>query len=150
MTLLLERDYFPEGTNGTLKIDGKLICFTIELPWIDNEKRVSCVPEGEYFLKRRFSQRYGWHLLLQNVPNRELILIHPANDAKTELQGCIAPVSRCTGVGTGNASRKAMVAITRLVFPKLAKDDEVKIIITHKKIDHEYYRKGECAHTQII
>lgn len=138
MTLLLERDYFPEGTNGTLKIDGKLICFTIELPWSDNEKRVSCVPEGEYFLKRRFSQKYGWHLHLQNVPNRELILIHPANDAQSELQGCIAPVSRSTGVGTGNASRKSLTEITRRVFPVLANDEEVKITITHKKLDHEY------------
>ena len=138
MTLLLERDYFPEGTNGTLKIDGKRLCFTIELPWINNEKRVSCVPEGEYFLKRRFSQKYGWHLHLQNVPNRELILIHPANDAQSELRGCIAPVSRSTGVGTGNASRKALTEITRLVFPVLANDEEVKIIITHKKLDHEY------------
>ena len=118
MTLLLERDYFPEGTNGTLKIDGKLLCFTIELPWFNNEKRVSCVPEG--------------------VPNRELILIHPANDAQSELRGCIAPVSRCTGIATGNASRKALTEITRLVFPVLANDDEVKIVITHKKLDHEY------------
>lgn len=130
MILLLERNYFPDGTNGTLKIESKLLCFTIELPWKNNAKRVSCIPEGEYFLKRRFSQKFGWHLHLQNVPSRGLILIHPANDVKNELLGCIAPVSAITGIGKGSASRKAMFAITKIVYPMLANDEEVKIIIT--------------------
>ena len=129
MELILEREYFPEGTNGTLLIDGKHVCKTIELPWKENERRVSCIPEGEYFLKRRRSQKFGWHLHLQDVPGRDLILIHPANDAKKELLGCIAPVSTITGIGKGSSSRIAMTEITRLVYPALAEGDEVKIII---------------------
>lgn len=129
MELILQREYFPDGTNGTLQIDGKHVCKTIELPWKENQRRVSCIPEGEYFLKRRYSQKFGWHLHLQDVPERDLILIHPANDAKKELLGCIAPVSAITGNGQGSSSRAAMTEITKLVYPVLAEGEEVKIII---------------------
>ncbi len=129
MVLELQREYFPEGTNGNLQIDGKPICKTIELPWKENERRVSCIPEGEYLLKKRHSQKYGWHLHLQDVPGRDLILIHPANDARTELMGCIAPVSEHTGAGKGSSSRAAMTEIAKLVYPALVEGEEVKIII---------------------
>lgn len=134
MELILQREYFPDGTNGTLQLQGKEICKTIELPWKENARRVSCIPEGEYYLKRRYSQKFGWHLHLQEVPDRDLILIHPANNAKIELLGCIAPVSAHSGIGTGSSSRKAITGITRLVYPALAEDEEVKIIIKSKII----------------
>ena len=132
MVLVLHRTYFPEGTQGTLEWNGNLICYTIELPWLQNQKRVSCVPEGEYILQQRLSTKYGWHLHLVNVPGRDLILIHPANDAKKELLGCIAPVTKHTGIGKGSSSRKAFLAIKKLVYPVLATDEVVKLIITTK------------------
>ena len=132
MVLMLYRTYFPEGTQGILEWEGTRICYTIELPWLGNQRRVSCVPEGEYFLQKRYSQKFGWHLHLQNVPGRDLILIHPANDAATELLGCIAPVSKHTGIGKGSFSRKAFLAVKRLVYPILAADEDVKIVITTK------------------
>lgn len=129
MVLELQREYFPEGTKGTLQVDGKLICKTIELPWKENERRVSCIPEGEYLLKKRHIQKFGWHLHLQDVTGRDLILIHSANDASTELMGCIAPVMAITGAGKGSSSRAAMTEITKLVYPALVEGEEVKIII---------------------
>ena len=132
MDLILTRKYFPEGTQGILEWNGNLICYSIELPWLKNQKRVSCVPEGEYILQQRFSKKFGWHLHLVNVPGRDLILIHPANDAKKELLGCIAPVTKHTGIGKGSFSRKAFSAIKKLVYPILAVDEVVKLIITTK------------------
>ncbi|WP_309613666.1 DUF5675 family protein [Flavobacterium sp.] len=132
MVLVLHRTYFPEGTQGTLEWNGNLICYTIELPWLQNQKRVSCVPEGEYILQQRFSKKFGWHLHLVNVPGRDLILIHPANDAKKELLGCIAPVTKHTGIGKGSFSRKALSVIKKLVYPVLASDEVVKLVITTK------------------
>ncbi|MEC4048558.1 DUF5675 family protein [Flavobacterium sp. SUN046] len=38
MVLELTRSYYPKGTNGTLKYEDRLICYTIELPWKDNKK----------------------------------------------------------------------------------------------------------------
>jgi hypothetical protein len=132
MELILTRTYFPEGTQGILEWNGKLICYTIELPWLNNQRRVSCVPEGEYILQKRYSKKFGWHLHLKNVPGRSLILIHPANNAKKELLGCIAPVSKHTGIGKGSSSRKAFVAVTNLVFPIIAANEVVKLVITTK------------------
>ena len=132
MLLVLHRTYFPDGTQGILEWKGKRICYTIELPWLENQKRLSCVPEGEYTLEKRYSKKFGWHLHLMNVPGRDLILIHPANEAKKELLGCIAPVTKHTGIGKGIYSKKAFLRVTNLVFPVLAKNEVVKIIITTK------------------
>jgi hypothetical protein len=71
------------------------------LPWKNNETRVSCIPEGKYFIKKRYSQKFQWHLEIENVQNRSLILFHPANNALQELNGCIAPVTKLSGPGLG-------------------------------------------------
>lgn len=113
MVLVLNRTYFPEGTQGVLEWNGTLICYTIELPWLENQRRISCIPEGEYILQKRFSPKLKWHFLLMNVPGRDLILIHPANDAKLELLGCIAPVTVHTGIGKGSA----MNIVDRAIAP---------------------------------
>lgn len=129
MVLVLTRTYFHEGTQGTIEWNGTIVCYTIELPWLNNQKRISCIPEGEYVLQKRFSPKFNWHLHLKNVPGRDLILIHPANDAKTELLGCIAPVTKHTGIGKGSFSRKALEKLKTLVYPVLERNEEVKIIV---------------------
>lgn len=91
ITLQLQRMYYPRGTNGILRMHGDIVCYTIELPWLDNRTNASCVPEGRYRLLQRQSPKFSNHLWLQDVPGRELILIHPANNAARELKG--APVS---------------------------------------------------------
>ena len=129
MVLVLNRTYFPEGTQGVLEWNGTLVCYTIELPWLENQRRISCIPEGEYILQPRFSPKFGWHLHLMNVPGRDLILIHPANDAKKELLGCIAPVTQHSGIGKGISSRKAMANLKVLVCSAFEQLEEVRIRI---------------------
>lgn len=133
MVLVLTRTYFPEGTQGVLEWNGTIVCYTIELPWLNNQRRISCIPEGEYILQKRFSRKFKWHLHLMNVPGRDLILIHPANDARKELRGCIAPVTQHTGIGKGNSSRKALEKLKALVYAALERNEEVKISIQSKK-----------------
>lgn len=65
-------------------------CATVELPWKNNERRASCIPEGVYEVKRRWSRKYKTHFHIQGTEPRTLILIHIANSIK-ELLGCIAP-----------------------------------------------------------
>ena len=129
MVLVLHRTYFPEGTQGILEWNGTLVCYTIELPWLENQRRISCVPEGEYVLQKRYSKKYGWHIQLKNVTDRDLILFHAANDAKKELQGCIAPVTFITGVGKGSMSRKALLKLIQIVFTAFQNNEEVRIVI---------------------
>jgi hypothetical protein len=130
MVLELSRTYFPDGTNGKLECEGKLICLTIELPWKNNETKVSCIPEGKYFIKKRYSKKFQWHLEVLNVKNRSFILFHPANNALQELNGCIAPVTKLSGPGLGLLSREAFSKLKSLVYPFLYKNESTELIIT--------------------
>ena len=134
MVLVLNRTYFPEGTQGVLEWNGTLVCYTIELPWLENQRRISCIPEGKYVLQKRFSPKFKWHIHLQNVPGRDFILIHPANNAKKELLGCIATVTLHTGIGRGSSSRKAFGKLKALVYGALTDNEEVKIRIQSNKL----------------
>lgn len=64
-------------------------CRTLELPWKDNERRVSCIPEGEYEVIKHISPKFGECFWIQDVPNRSEILIHVSNYVR-ELLGCVA------------------------------------------------------------
>ncbi len=130
---VLKRTYYPEGTNGVLFSQGVPVCATIELPWNENRVLVSCIPEGRYVLKRRSSRRLGPHLLLNSVPGRSLILIHPANDARLELKGCMAPVLKHTGAGRGAGSRKAMQLLLKMAAGVWEADKELLLQIQGSK-----------------
>ena len=129
MVLVLSRTYFPDGTNGKLECEGKLICYTIELPWKNNETKVSCIPDGKYFIKKRYSRKFQWHLEVIDVKNRSFILLHPANNALKELNGCIAPVTKISGAGLGLQSRKAFTKLKTIVYKVLDEKQRVLIII---------------------
>jgi hypothetical protein len=132
MELELIRAYDPDGTNGELRCGGKTICFTIELPWLQNQRSISCIPEGRYELKKRVTQKRGQHLLVLSVKGRDGILIHPANDVKKELRGCIAPVTTLTGPGKGSQSRLANEKLKALVLQALEQNEKVFITIKSK------------------
>jgi len=132
MELLLVRAYFPSGTNGDLFVDGVFCSHTIELPWKDNHRGISCIPEGRYPVRKRFSLKRQWHLEVSQVPGRSLILIHAANDALHELQGCIAPVTAFTMPGCGTFSRKALLHLNELVFAALSRKEQVFLTIKQK------------------
>ncbi len=130
MDILLKRSYFDKGTNGALIINGNFICFTIELPWRDNQRNTSCIPEGTYEVVPRFSHRFKNHLHVLDVSGRSLILIHPANNALKELRGCISPVSQLSSIGIGWSSRIALNKLLSLCYQ--AKDRKEKITLTIK------------------
>jgi hypothetical protein len=136
MELELIRKYFDEGTNGEILYQERLLSYAIELPWKDNQARVSCIPEGRYELIKRWSPKFGRHLQVMNVSGREYILIHPANEALRELKGCIAPVCLITGTGKGIRSRMALRKLTTLVYGALDRHEQV--FITIKKDHYEF------------
>ena len=93
--LILKRDIeSPVQTQGKMTLidkHGKKLfeCFTLELPWRENQVGVSSIPKGEYKLAHRRSPKYGDHIHVMEVPGRSYILIHPANFV-SQLRGCIA------------------------------------------------------------
>jgi hypothetical protein len=134
MELTLVRRYFPDGTNGNLWLGDRLVCHTIELPWLNNQRNISCIPEGRYLLKARYTEERGWHYEISGVENRSCILFHPANHALKELKGCIAPVSQLSGYGRGLKSRRANENLKFLVKDAMDNEEEVSLII--KNVDH--------------
>lgn len=64
-------------------------CKTLELPWLNNQRNISCIPKGTYQVK----QEWWWSkakstYLLQNVTGRGGIRIHSGNYF-SDIQGCI-------------------------------------------------------------
>ena len=91
--LLLIRDTFTDkSVIGKLYCNAEFIAHTLELAWRDNEKSVSCIPEGIYNcrvrLARESASRDYVHLLVQDVPNRSYILFHRGN-YPSDSRGCI-------------------------------------------------------------
>jgi hypothetical protein len=64
-----------------------------------------------------------------SVPERDAILIHPANDAKKELLGCIAPVTELIGPGKANQSRLANEKLKVLVLAVFDRNEKIFINI---------------------
>ena len=84
-----------QGTLGKLFYKG-FSCYTLELPWRNNKRSISCIPPESYNVKSRISPKYGGIYWVSDVPNRSFILIHAGNWAgdskkgyKTHVNGCI-------------------------------------------------------------
>ena len=82
------------ATYGELKViqNNKILfqCKTIERGWLDNESRISCIPEGSYNVIKTYSNRFKRNLyLVEDVPGRAGIRLHSANFS-LQLNGCIA------------------------------------------------------------
>ena len=94
--LLIERQPSKEQTLGTLKVKALsntiFKCYTLELPDLNNEPKISCIPKGVYPCRKRLASESGSlnydHILIENVPNRNWILIHAGNYV-TQILGCI-------------------------------------------------------------
>ena len=106
---------------------GHLICHTIERPWLQNRVNVSCIPAGTYDLKPVNSPKFGLTFEVESVIGRTHILIHKANKA-SELQGCIAPVSRFGQLGDEWAGLSSKKAYDKLMST-LSRDEKHKLII---------------------
>jgi hypothetical protein len=74
-------------------------------------------------LKKRYSRKFHWHIEVVDVKNRNFILLHPANNAQKELDGCIAPVTKFSGPGLGLQSKQASVKLKNLVYQTLEREE---------------------------
>ena len=80
-------------TTGVLKVldsSGVIFeCKTLELPYLNNQKNISCIPMGEYTMRKRWSWKFKKMLYeIEGVPNRSAILIHSGN-YYTDIRGCV-------------------------------------------------------------
>ena len=133
VNLLIIRDTFTEeSTIGRLHINGEIFCDTLENPYINNERNISCIPEGQYKVRLRLAResatRDYLHLLVQDVPNRDWILFHRGNTAK-DTSGCIL---------VGNGREQDAVNNSRLAMDLVIKEivnlggENINLIIKNK------------------
>ena len=98
------------ATLGTLSIDGWPRMVTLEEAWRDNQRQISCIPEGNYTIKRHQSPRFGETFIVQNVPGRSHILFHAGNTDEDTL-GCIL-----VGSEFGEIKKKPAVLRSKSAF----------------------------------
>jgi hypothetical protein len=96
MEIEIKRTYKENATYGEAQVlenhEPVFDFKTLELPWKENQRRISCIPEGEYMVwkmkptaKRKYE--YFW---VQDVAERDSILFHPGNYTR-QILGCILP-----------------------------------------------------------
>ena len=133
VNLLIIRDTFTENsTIGELFINGERFCDTLENPWLNNQRNISCIPEGRYKVRLRLPResatRDYLHLLVQDVPNRDYILFHIGNTAK-DTSGCIL---------VGQGSEQDIVYNSQLAMDLVIKEilnlggENINLIIKNK------------------
>ena len=100
----IKRVYLPTETLGSMfDPKGSLVCKTMELPWKDNRRSISCIPEGRYLVSKEMpipkddpsgrKARAYRHFRMYTVPGRSGILIHRITYVK-DLRGCIGVGNR--------------------------------------------------------
>ena len=98
--------YREKSTLGILEIGG-FECFTLELPWLENQQNISCIPEGNHLYKKRLSPSKNITVIeLIDVENRSYIQIHPGNYTR-QIQGCILP-----GMGLKDIDKDCIFDVT--------------------------------------
>lgn len=74
---------------GTLKVGDDFYCDTLERPDKNNQRRISCIPPGTYFVRWGFMNSISKnHYEVLNVPGRSAIFIHGGNYF-LDSHGCI-------------------------------------------------------------
>tara|TARA_R110001599_G_scaffold657_1_gene3201 strand:+ start:907 stop:1317 length:411 start_codon:yes stop_codon:yes gene_type:complete len=133
INLLILRDTFSdESVIGELFLNGERFCDTLELPFRDNQRSISCIPTGEYKVRLRLPRESATrdyvHLLVQDVPNRDYILFHRGNSSK-DTRGCIL---------VGQGSQQDVVHNSTLAMDLLIKEiinlggKDIKLIIKNR------------------
>jgi hypothetical protein len=86
---LIRDDQNDVRTLGAMFDGEERIAETLELPWRDNQRGVSCIPEGTYECHLAHSPSRGYDVYwLQDVPGRQDVQIHIGNFPK-DIRGCI-------------------------------------------------------------
>ncbi len=103
-------------------------CKTLELPWRENMRKISCVPVRRYDVFKRLSDKNGRCLELENVPNRSHIQIHVLNTYK-QTEGCIGVGQRYSDIdGDGYVDVIKSGATMKILFRLLPKRTFIHII----------------------
>lgn len=133
MRIIIDRAYpKPDYIIGNMSVDGQWLCSTLEPPWKDNARNVSCIPSGIYEVRLAYSAKFnGVRPLLVNVPGRSSILIHEGN-TRRDTEGCIL-VGLNTAKGKVLQSRKTLSKLLALMEKAKARKEMITIIVEERQ-----------------
>ena len=125
---LIRNGYPKHCTQGILRDEEskQIIMVTLELPWVNNSRSVSCIPSGVYSVKKYSSTKYKDAFHITGVQDRSYILIHAGNTYK-HTQGCVL-------VGTSFGELRGIPAVlgSQAALNRLRKyvgDDDFSLIV---------------------
>jgi len=86
--IIVDRWYRPKSTVGIFTVQN-FSCFSLELPDLENQTGISCIPEGTYNYFSRYSPGNKSQVIqLLEVPNRSYVQVHAGNFTR-QIRGCI-------------------------------------------------------------
>lgn len=113
-TLTLPRVASSEvGTYGVMVRNQIPLAVTCEDPWNNNQRSISCIPEGTYLCGKFNGRKYQDVWEVKDVPGRSAILIHQGNTINNT-EGCIL-----VGRGFYNKGDVHMITESRLTLDTL-------------------------------
>lgn len=131
MKLTLPRtDFDAESTIGTLYVDGKFECYTLEDAVRDGPKVYgkTAIPVGTYEVRITYSNHFKRDLpLLMDVPGFEGVRIHPGNTAD-DTEGCIL-VGRTKAIDRINNSRDAFDSLYAKILAAWFRKEPITITV---------------------
>lgn len=125
-----------------VEVDNSIVfeCSTLELPWKENKRRISCVPAQTYKARLRKaaespSRNYD-HVILKDVPNRSYILIHSGN-FHWHIQGCILVGSKHQDINKDGLqdvphSKATMTKLMEVLEKYVGYNDEFDVVIEYR------------------
>ncbi len=102
------------ATFGVMMVGDKPEFVTLEESWRDNERMISCIPQGRYKIKLHRSPKFGLCYKVMDVPERSEILIHVGN-TNADTTGCILLGQRFGPVGDRYGISGSKLAMTRFM-----------------------------------
>jgi len=134
-TIIIHRDeQDTKQTLGTCYIKDENGCIifkseVIERGWLNNQKRISCIPQGTYPVRLEYSNRFRKKLWeLYNVPNRSECKLHAANYAR-QLNGCLALGNKRKDIDRDGYKDVTSSRLTMAKFHKAMGNDTKAVII---------------------
>jgi hypothetical protein len=103
-------------TFGVFDLDGLPLGVTLEPPWLNNQRDISCIPCGTYKGKKHSGTEFSDVWEICDVPGRDEILIHNGN-FRRDTKGCPL-VGRSRGI----------------ISKEITKPDGAKEVITEKGV----------------
>lgn len=132
MKIEIKREIFGKTyTAGTMNVDGKKLCDTLEphaIDWTKEEKTPgkTAIPAGTYKLEMCYSPKFKTRMpYIVGVPHFEGIMIHVGNSVR-ETRGCVL-VGERTFPSVLTHSRNALNRLLELLDKRIGETIIVKI-----------------------